>query len=137
MKITIEFDTNNSSIINIINAAKASNIDYYIEKYETKIKSDKITISRIKKVVCEFFEIEENHLVLKTRKRTIVQVRQICHHFAKKYTVKSLSVIGSAIGNKDHATVMHSLKVVNNLMDTDREYREMIIRIDDLLNHTA
>jgi chromosomal replication initiator protein len=137
MKVTIEFDTGYSSIVNIINTAKASNIDYHIEKYEARVKSDKMTINKIRKVVCDFFEIEENHLVLKTRKREIVQARQICHHFARKYTKRSFSEIGRSIGNKDHATVMHSLKVVNDLMDTDREYREMIIRIDDLLNHTA
>jgi chromosomal replication initiator protein len=69
----------------------------------------------------------------KTRKREIVQARQVSMYFSKNLTKASLASIGSFIGGKDHATVLHACKTVNNLIDTDRHFRNQIIEIEKKL----
>lgn len=61
---------------------------------------------------------------LKTRKRDIVEARQVAMYLAKARTKESLAKIGLAIGKKDHATVLHAIKTVSNLIETDRAFRD-------------
>jgi chromosomal replication initiator protein len=92
---------------------------------DTLVKNTRkeISIDYIQKVVCDYFNIPLNMIGSKTRKREIVQVRQIAMYFAKQLTKASLSSIGTKIGNKDHATVLHACKTVNNLIDTDKRFK--------------
>ena len=62
----------------------------------------------------------------KTRKRHIVQARQLAMFFAKKYTKASLASIGSQIGKRDHATVLHACKTVDNLYVTDKQFKKYV-----------
>jgi chromosomal replication initiator protein len=62
-----------------------------------------------------------------------VQARQIAMYFAKNLTKSSLATIGSQIGGKDHATVLHACKTVNNLIDTDKRFRGYIDEIEKKL----
>lgn len=89
-----------------------------------------ISIDYIQKVVCDYFSIPLDVINSKTRKREIVQARQIAMYFAKGLTKSSLATIGSQIGGKDHATVLHACKTVNNLIDTDKRFRGYITEID-------
>ena len=75
-----------------------------------------ISIDYIQRVVCNYFNIGEDEIKNNTRKREIVQARQISMYFAKSLTKCSLATIGAQIGGKDHATVLHACKTVNNLM---------------------
>jgi chromosomal replication initiator protein len=59
----------------------------------------------------------------KTRKRMIVQARQLSMFLAKSYTKNSLKVIGKHFGGRDHSTVIHSCQAVQNLIDTDQEFQ--------------
>ncbi|MDX9773194.1 MAG: chromosomal replication initiator protein DnaA [Bacteroidales bacterium] len=92
-----------------------------------------ITIDYIQKVVCEYYKIPVDQMQGKTRKREIVQARQVSMYFSKSLTKASLASIGSSIGGKDHATVLHACKTVNNLIDTDRHFRNQIIEIEKKL----
>jgi hypothetical protein len=92
-----------------------------------------ITIDRIKKVVCEYFNIPVEYIDLKTRKREIVQARQIAMYFAKKITKFSLSMIALQIGDKDHSTCLFAIKQVYNLIETDKLYAKQIKEIEKLL----
>ena len=83
-----------------------------------------ISINYIQKVVCEYYNIPLDMIQSKTRKREIVQARQIAMYFSKSLTKSSLATIGAKIGGKDHATVLHACKTVNNLMDTDKRFRK-------------
>ena len=56
----------------------------------------------------------------------MVQARQLAMFFSKKYTKSSLSTIGSQIGQRDHATVLHACKTVENLIETDREFKKYV-----------
>jgi len=85
-----------------------------------------ISIDFIQETVCEYFNIEPELLRSKTRKREIVQSRQIAMYFAKTLTKSSLATIGAKIGGKDHATVLHACKTVNNLLETDKRFKDYI-----------
>ncbi len=89
-----------------------------------------LSVDYISKVVCDYFNLPVNQLQTKTRKREIVQARQLAMYFSKNLTKSSLASIGSQIGNKDHATVLHACKTVNNLIDTDKSFRHFVDEIE-------
>ncbi len=92
-----------------------------------------LSIDYIQKAVCDYFNMPHDIINSKTRKREIVQARQIAMYFAKNLTKSSLATIGSQIGGKDHATVLHACKTVNNLIDTDKRFRGYIDEIEKKL----
>lgn len=92
-----------------------------------------LSIEYISKVVCDYFNMPVESLQTKTRKREIVQARQITMYFSKTLTKYSLASIGAQIGNKDHATVLHACKTVNNLKDTDKNFRQYVEDIEKKL----
>lgn len=99
-----------------------------IDKF-VKNTAREVSIDYIQKVVCDYFDLPMELLKSKTRKREVVQARQIAMYFSKKMTKSSLANIGAHCGGKDHATVLHACKTVNNLMDTDKRFKSYI---DDL-----
>jgi chromosomal replication initiator protein len=103
-----------------------------IDKQVKQAKRE-ITIDFIQKVVCDYFDMNVDILKSKTRKREIVQARQIAMYFSKNLTSSSLSTIGSVIGGKDHATVLHAYKTVNNLAETNKEFKSYIVDIEKKL----
>lgn len=92
-----------------------------------------LSIEYISKVVCDYFNMPVDSLQAKTRKREIVQARQIAMYFSKSLTKYSLASIGAQIGSKDHATVLHACKTVNNLKDTDKNFRQFVEDIEKKL----
>jgi len=92
-----------------------------------------LSIDYIQKVVCDYFGIPIDLVLSKTRKREIVQARQVAMFFSKSLTKSSLTTIGSRIGGKDHATVLHACKTVNNLIETDKQFRLQIEEIEKKL----
>lgn len=92
-----------------------------------------LTIDYISKVVSDYFCIPVDSLFVKTRKREIVQARQIAMYFSKNLTQSSLASIGSQIGGKDHATVLHACRTVTNLKEIDKNFRLSIDEIENKL----
>lgn len=84
---------------------------------ETKFQNSSVIAELIIKKVLRVFEMEYDVFVAKTRKREIVMARQVAHFLLKNKTKLSLSRIGLIAGAKDHATVMHSIKTVQNAID--------------------
>jgi chromosomal replication initiator protein len=103
-----------------------------IDKF-VKNTTREISIDYIQKVICDYFGISVDMINSKTRKREIVQARQMAMFFSKKHTKNSLASIGLQCGNKDHATVLHACRTVNNLMETDRQFKAHIEEIDKKL----
>jgi chromosomal replication initiator protein len=95
-----------------------------------KSTNREVTIEYIQKVVCDYFNIPIDSIQSRTRKREIVQARQLTMYFAKKLTKSSLAIIGLQCGNKDHATVLHACKTVANLAETDRQFKGWIDELD-------
>ncbi len=96
-----------------------------VDKF-VKSTNREVTIEYIQKVVCDYFNIPIDSIQSHTRKREIVQARQLTMYFAKKMTKSSLAIIGLQCGNKDHATVLHACKTVANLAETDKQFRYWI-----------
>ncbi len=111
---------------------KAINLDLakkMIDKF-VKNTSREISIDYIQKVVCDYFGLPLEAINSKTRKREIVQARQLAMYFSKKMTKASLATIGLHCGNKDHATVLHACRTVNNLIETDKQFRNYVEELD-------
>lgn len=110
---------------------KAINLELARSMIDKFVKSTtrEISIDYIQKVVCDYFNLPIDVINSKTRKREIVQARQLAMFFAKKHTKSSLATIGLHCGNKDHATVLHACRTINNLVETDKQFR---IYVDDL-----
>ncbi len=89
-----------------------------------------LSVDYITKVVCDYFNMPVDQLQTRTRKREIVQARQLAMYFSKNLTKSSLAYIGSQIGKKDHATVLHACKTVSNLIDTDKNYKFFVDEIE-------
>lgn len=104
-----------------------------IDKY-VQSSAREITIDYIQKVVCDYLELPVEAIQNTSRKREIVQARQLSMYFAKKITKSSLAVIGMQCGNKDHATVLHACKTIENLRQTDRHMRAMVDELDKKLS---
>jgi len=100
-----------------------------IDKF-VKNTTREVSIDYIQKVVCDYFDLPLEILKSKTRKREIVQARQISMYFAKNLTKSSLANIGANCGGKDHATVLHAFKTVNNLIETDKRFKGYVEDIE-------
>jgi len=96
-----------------------------VDNYVKHTKRE-VSIDYIQKVVSDYFQMDVDTLQSKTRKRHIVQARQLAMFFAKKFTKASLASIGSQIGRRDHATVLHACKTVDNLTSTDKQFRKYV-----------
>ncbi|MGB1307653.1 MAG: chromosomal replication initiator protein DnaA [Oceanihabitans sp.] len=96
-----------------------------VEKFVKNTKRE-VSIDYIQKIVSDYFQMDVDTLQSKTRKRHIVQARQLAMFFAKKLTKASLASIGSQIGKRDHATVLHACKTVDNLSSTDKQFRKYV-----------
>jgi len=97
-----------------------------IIKNFVKSVSREVSIDYIQKTVCEHFGVSVDKLKEKTRKRQIVQARQLSMFLAKNYTKNSLKVIGKHFGGRDHSTVIHSCQAIQNLLDTDPKFKESV-----------
>jgi regulator of replication initiation timing len=93
-----------------------------------------IVIEEILQIIEDYFNLPAGSIQLNTRKREIVQARQIAMFFSKSLTKHSLTSIGTQIGQKDHATVLHACKTVNNLIDTDKQFKTDAEEIEKRLN---
>ena len=98
-----------------------------------KNASKEISIESIQKLVCEYFEVPIDMIKSKTRKREIVQARQISMYLAKSHTKSSLKSIGMHFGGRDHSTVIYACQTVDDLMETDKKFRAYVADIQKKL----
>lgn len=105
-----------------------------IIKNYVKSVSREVSVEYIQKTVCEFIGITTELLKENTRKREVVNARQISMYLAKKYTKNSLKEIGRHFGNKDHSTVIHSIQVVDNLLEVDKKFKEDVDELKKRIN---
>lgn len=101
-----------------------------IESKQAIINSDHIL-----KLCCEYYNMPVNLVKSRTRKREIVQVRQIAMTLSMFYTDESQESIGLNYGNYDHATCINARKTVNNLLETDKVFRTQYDDIERRLKH--
>jgi chromosomal replication initiator protein len=99
-----------------------------------KQTSKELTIEHIQKLVSDHFDMPVDLLKSKTRKRHIVQARQISMYFAKNLTKSSLANIGKHFGGRDHSTVIHAYQTVLDLMETDNRFKNKVMELEKLIN---
>ena len=92
-----------------------------------------VSIDQVQNTVCEYFNITRADLVSSSRKRNIVQARQIAMYISRNLLNSSLTTIGTEMGGKDHATVLHACSTVADLMSTDRCFRQYVNDIEKML----
>ncbi len=85
-----------------------------------------LTIDELQNVVCDYFQIPVDLVCAKTRKREVVRARQVAMYFCKELTQHSLKTIGLHFGGRDHSTVIHANQSVQDQMETDVKFRDMI-----------
>ena len=95
------------------------------------LSENKVTIDLIQTVVCQFFKISKNEMLSARRSRYLVRPRQTAIYLAKLLTSKSLPEIGRSFSNRDHTTVIHSVKTIEKLRKQDKELN---LNIDNLKN---
>ena len=104
-----------------------------ILKVYVKLYQKEVTIDHIIEVVCEYLNLDFARFNSTERTREIAQARQIAMYLAKQHTKAPLTTIGSAIGGRNHATVLHSCKAVSNLIETDKAFRRQVEEIEKLV----
>ncbi len=95
------------------------------------MSENKVTIDLIQTIVCKFFKISKNEMLSARRSRYLVRPRQTAIYLAKALTSKSLPEIGRSFSNRDHTTVIHSVKTIEKLKNEDKE---LSLNIDNLKN---
>lgn len=88
-----------------------------------------LNLDKVQDAVCSYFNITRDQMLSPSRKRQIVQARQIAMYLSRNLTNSSLSTIGDVIGGKDHATVLHACNTVADLMTTDRLFKQYVLDI--------
>ena len=88
-----------------------------------KVKKQQITVEKIQDMVSAYFKIGLEQIHSKSRKREIVQARQVTMFLSKKYTGHSYAHIGNMVGQRDHATVLHACKTIQDNLDIDKGFR--------------
>ena len=92
---------------------------------------NKVTIDLIQTIVCKYFKISKNEMLSSRRSRYLVRPRQTAIYLAKILTSKSLPEIGREFSNRDHTTIIHSVKMIEKLKEKDPD---MIDNINKLKN---
>ncbi|MBO7128526.1 MAG: chromosomal replication initiator protein DnaA [Prevotella sp.] len=102
-----------------------------IIKRAVKVDNHPLTIDDILEKVCQHYNVAQQHVFSKSRKRDYVQVRQVSMYLAQKYTKMPASRIGQLIGNRDHSTVIHSCNTVEQRLKVDKAFSAELNSIEN------
>ena len=100
------------------------------------IGENKVTIDLIQSTVCKFFKISKNEMLSSRRSRYLVRPRQTAIYLTKILTSKSLPEIGREFSNRDHTTIIHSVKTIEKLKEKDPEMTNNINNLKNQILYT-
>ena len=100
------------------------------------IDENKVTIDLIQSTVCKFFKISKNEMLSSRRSRYLVRPRQTAIYLTKILTSKSLPEIGREFSNRDHTTIIHSVKTIEKLKEKDPEMTNNINNLKNQILYT-
>ena len=115
----------------VYNSAIDMHLAERIIKRAVKIDNHPLTIDDILETVCNHFGVSQQNVFSKSRKRQLVQVRQISMYLAQKYTKMPAARIGQLIGGRDHSTVLHSCTAVEQRMKVDSSFKDELNSIEN------
>ena len=102
-----------------------------IIKRAVKVDNHPLTVDDILEKVCQHYHVEQRQVFSKSRKRELVQVRQVSMYLAQKYTKMPAGRIGQLIGNRDHSTVIHSCNSIEQRLKVDKSFSEELSSIEN------
>lgn len=138
-RITSNFRELEGTLISLIANATLTHKEVTVEMAEHITENivgeheNDLTIEKVQKAVCEYFNITRDTLLSKSRKRQIVQARQIAMYMSRNLINCSLATIGAELGGKDHATVLHACTTVSDLMTIDKSFKQYVTDIERML----
>lgn len=94
-----------------------------------------ITIEDIQKKVADRYNVKMSDMSSSRRLRAVARPRQIAMYLAKILTPRSLAEIGKKFGKKDHTTVLHAIKTIEDLCDKDAEFRDEVKLVTRILQN--
>ena len=89
-----------------------------------------LTVDDILEKVCNHFNVTQQNVFSRSRKREYVLVRQVSMYLAQKYTKMPASRIGQLIGNRDHSTVIHSCSTIEKRLKIDKDFQNEMTEIE-------
>jgi chromosomal replication initiator protein len=115
----------------VYNSAVDMRLAERVIKRAVKMDNKPLTVDDILETVCNHFNVSQQNVFSKSRKRDYVQVRQISMYFAQKYTKMPASRIGQLIGNRDHSTVIHSCSTIERRLKVDKAFSDELASIEN------
>jgi chromosomal replication initiator protein len=100
-----------------------------------RLDRKQLNIKQIQEMVCRYFNLDQALIQSLSRKREIVQARQITMFLAKKYTEASYAHIGKVVGGKDHATVLYACNTIRDQIEISKSFRSTMDAIEVCLKH--
>jgi len=102
-----------------------------VVKRAVKVDNKPLTVDDILEKVCNHYNVSQQNVFSKSRKRDYVMVRQISMYLAQKYTKMPASRIGQLIGGRDHSTVIHSCSTVEQRLKVDKSFSAELSSIEN------
>ena len=110
------------------------NVDMHLAerviKRAVKVDNHPLTVDDILEKVCNHFNVTQQNVFSRSRKREYVLVRQVSMYLAQKYTKMPASRIGQLIGNRDHSTVIHSCSTIEKRLKIDKDFHDEMTEIE-------
>jgi chromosomal replication initiator protein DnaA len=100
-----------------------------------RLEKKQLTVEKIQNVVCKYYNLDSDAIQTNSRKREVVQARQVTMYLSKKYTHASFSNIGKIVGRRDHATVLHACKTIKDQIETNKSFSSSIEEIETILKN--
>ena len=97
------------------------------------VNENNVTIDVIQTIVCKFFKISKNEMLSSRRSRYLVRPRQTAIYLTKILTTKSLPEIGREFSNRDHTTIIHSVKTIEKLKEKSPEMNDNISKLKNII----
>ncbi len=96
-------------------------------------KARVVTVDKIQNIVSRYYNITLTEMLSQRRSRPLARPRQIAMYLSKKMTTRSLPEIGRRFANRDHTTVIHAVKTISKLSESDEEMKKNLLQIKDIL----
>ena len=97
------------------------------------LAENNVTIDSIQTIVCKFFKISKNEMLSSRRSRYLVRPRQTAIYLTKILTTKSLPEIGREFSNRDHTTIIHSVKTIEKLKEKNPDMNDNINKLKNII----
>lgn len=94
---------------------------------------EKLSVEIIEEEVCRYYHLDKNTLHSRSKKQEVARARQVAMFLSKKHTDKSYAYIGEVMGNRNHATVIHACKLVEQSLDLDKALNNDVQKIESAL----